>query len=234
MKSNSILKAIALLSVLTITSSVTIPTIKANASIIEETKIEYSAEDVQKIKEILANQGINEDTQEKLINKKLNGELWDVENPEKLQQVPESFYILNFNNPFEKKTYTFEDGSVLELSHSQTLPSSRKVISNAYSTVWQEEAVKATYGLMRATIYVNCEWTRSIGPKIRNFTDSNIYTFNVGGSVSTTNMNINSSTSAVGKISVYNSLYWGKQADFRAVFEVLGSHGTVSFKLVKM
>lgn len=210
------------------------PIIESNASTLSDIKNNPSQIDIEKIKKILTEQGIDNETQEKLITKKLNGELWDVENPEKLKEVPEEFYILDFNKPFEKKVHIFEDGSVLELSHSPKMPNARKIISNSYTTVWQEEAVKATYGVMRATIYVNCEWTRSVGGKIRPFTDSNIYVWNVGGSVSTTDMKITGTSSAVGKISVYNSYQFGKHSDFRAEFNVLGSHQTVSFKLIKM
>lgn len=200
------------------------------------TKIEsnQTSINIDEIKKILTEQGINEKTQEDLINKKINGELWDAENPEKLKQVPDEFYILDFNKHFEKKVHIFEDGSILELSHSPKFPNARKIISNPYTTVWEEEAIKATYGVMRATIYVNCEWTKSVGAKIRPFTDSNIYVWNVGGSVSTTEMKVTGSRSAAGKISVYNSYQWGKHADFRAEFNVLGAHQTVSFKLVKM
>ncbi|WP_349392914.1 hypothetical protein, partial [Clostridium perfringens] len=69
------------------------------------TKIEsnQTSINIDEIKKILTEQGINEKTQEDLINKKINGELWDAENPEKLKQVPDEFYILDFNKPFEKK-----------------------------------------------------------------------------------------------------------------------------------
>lgn len=211
-----------------------IPIIEANASVVEIENNEYTEFNIEKIKSILTEQGIDEKTQEKLINKKINGELWDVENPDKLKEVPDEFYILNFKNPYEKKIYTFEDGSVLELSHSPNFPIPRTIISNSYTTTWKEEQIQAKYGLMRATIYVNCEWTKGIGAKINTFTDSNIYTWNVGGSVSTTSMQINSNNSAIGKISVTNSSYLGKHSDFRAEFKVLPSHGTVSFKLIKM
>lgn len=234
MNKKTIISTLALVTIFSIGIVNTSPIIEAKASTIEIKKDTHTKIDIEKIKEILTEQGVNEETQEKLINKKLNGELWDVENPEKLKEVPDEFYILDFNNPSEKKVYTFEDGSILELSHSPKFPTPREIISNSYTTTWKEEQVKATYGVMRATIYVNCEWTKGIGAKIRDFTDSNIYVWNVGGSVLTTNMQINSSTSAIGKISVTNSSYFGKHSDFRAEFKVLSSHGTVSFKLVKM
>ena len=55
------------------------------------TKIEsnQTSINIDEIKKILTEQGINEKTQEDLINKKINGELWDAENPEKLKQVPD-------------------------------------------------------------------------------------------------------------------------------------------------
>ena len=141
MNKKTIISTLALATIFSIGIVNTSPIIEAKASTIEIKKDTHTEIDIEKIKEILTEQGVNEETQEKLINKKLNGELWDVENPEKLKEVPDEFYILDFNNPSEKKVYTFEDGSILELSHSPKFPTPREIISNSYTTTWKEEQV---------------------------------------------------------------------------------------------
>lgn len=103
MNKKTIISTLALATIFSIGIVNTSPIIEAKASTIEIKKDTHTEIDIEKIKEILTEQGVNEETQEKLINKKLNGELWDVENPEKLKEVPDEFYILDFNNPSEKK-----------------------------------------------------------------------------------------------------------------------------------
>lgn len=104
MNKKTIISTLALATIFSIGIVNISPIAKVNASTIESKKAAYTEIDIEKIKEILTEQGINEETQEKLINKKINGELWDVENPEKLKEVPDEFYILDFNNPSEKKS----------------------------------------------------------------------------------------------------------------------------------
>ena len=201
---------------------------------------DLEAVDIDKIKSILQEQGIEEEIQKKLIEKKINGELWDAENPEKIKDVPESFYVMDLTKPYERKVYTFEDGSIIELTHGNS--NARAIISNSYTQKYENEKIVASYGgVLRATIYVNCEWPKGGRARIYNFSDSNIYTWNVGGSVTTTPMSVVKTypdtygpALATGKVAVYNSGYLGKQSDFRAELSVYASYGMISFQLVKM
>lgn len=201
---------------------------------------------VDNLKSILDEQGIDKETQKELIQKKINGEIWDAENPEKLEQVPENFYMFDMSNPFEEKIYTFDDGSIIKLSHSRDLTQNKNLIQNRiitespYATEYRNEAMTATYGAMRVTIYVNCGWYKGAAPRINDFSDSNMYPNTIGGNTSTTNMNIenryatpNYPALAVGKVTNTNDYAMPKTQSWRAEFQVYTSYGTTSFKLVK-
>lgn len=73
----------------------------------------YSNIDLEEVKNNLTSLGIDEETQNKLINKLINGEVWDSLNPKCLEKVPKSFFNISFDNPINR--YEFPDGSVIEV-----------------------------------------------------------------------------------------------------------------------
>jgi hypothetical protein len=75
-------------------------------------KHKLSEAELAELRDKLSDLGINEVTQEKLIEKYENGQPWDSVNPAKLKQIAPTLRISS-NNPVQR--YTFEDGSVLEL-----------------------------------------------------------------------------------------------------------------------
>ncbi|MGG0813045.1 hypothetical protein ABE142_10230 [Paenibacillus alvei] len=62
---------------------------------------------------------VSNNEQKLLINKVENNQLWDVNNPEKLKEVPEDFYIFDPKNGSEKRYYRFEDGSFIKIETTQ-------------------------------------------------------------------------------------------------------------------
>ncbi|MBG9944392.1 hypothetical protein ABE237_17050 [Brevibacillus formosus] len=85
---------------------------QVKAEEVTQQKHKLSESELAELKDKLSDLGINEVTQEKLIEKYENGQPWDSVNPAKLKKIAPSFQISS-KNPVQR--YTFEDGSVLQL-----------------------------------------------------------------------------------------------------------------------
>ncbi|TQR38518.1 hypothetical protein [Brevibacillus brevis] len=85
---------------------------QVKAEEVTQQKHKLSESELAELKDKLSDLGINEVTQEKLIEKYENGQPWDSMNPAKLKKQAPSFQISS-KNPVQR--YTFEDGSVLQL-----------------------------------------------------------------------------------------------------------------------
>lgn len=59
---------------------------------------------------------ISKDKQKKLTEKVKKNELWDCYKQEEQSKIPEDFFLIDLNSTNHKKTYTFDDGSIIEVS----------------------------------------------------------------------------------------------------------------------
>lgn len=142
----NLLKKIALTLTL-IMGTISIPTFATSISNNYLSKIE-----LKELKKIFNEDEIEIETQNKLIEKKKNGELWDVEIPEKFNSIPDEFFeSLSYKN---KIKYTFEDGSYLLLKNDDQSILNRNIRSY-YERNIPRATVSASYGGNRAQIYAN-------------------------------------------------------------------------------
>lgn len=110
-----------------------------------------SKEEINNLRKTFIEDGIPIEIQDELIEKKNNGELWDVEIPEKFNSIPDDFFqSLAYKNEIK---YTFEDGSYLLLKNEQ--PEIHRNMRSYYERNIPRATVSASYGGNRAQIYAN-------------------------------------------------------------------------------
>jgi hypothetical protein len=158
MKKSNITSLILSLLVTTslIGASVKTTTADINANSLEisknESKSLLSKEEELNLRKELSKDGISLDIQNKLIEKKKNGELWDCEIPEKFNSIPDDFFqSLAKTNQIK---YIFDDGSYLLM---------RKGVEDVSTKSYYEQnlprvTVEASYGGSRASIYANISY----------------------------------------------------------------------------
>lgn len=73
----------------------------------------YTDDEITEIRDFLEELGVDTETQDQLITKLENGEIWDSMNPELIESLPEYYHTVNLDEPF--KEYVFPDGSVYQL-----------------------------------------------------------------------------------------------------------------------
>lgn len=147
-------------------SSFVLPTVNAFASelpssyksseIVEEKTFALSIEDEKIMRETFAEDNIPVETQDKLIQIKKEGKLWDVEKKEKFNKIPSDFFESLKNN--KKIKYTFNDGSYLILINKSLESNSNKTNnlsitkSNMYERNIPDLCIEARYGGSRMSI----------------------------------------------------------------------------------
>jgi len=107
----SLLAVPVAMGVLLVASPAVINQVEASEININQESIDYST-----IYAYFAEFNVPVEKQEILLSKIKNGEQWDCYNPEKIAQIPESFYDLDPLNFVQEKVYVFEDGSTTSVS----------------------------------------------------------------------------------------------------------------------
>lgn len=136
-----------------------------------------------------------------LIEKTRNGEAWDVDIPEKLELVPDSFYAFDIDDDNEEKYYRFDDGSFIYLKLGE---------GQKYENVPEipvDDGDITTFGVVRdsfGTLYTNYRVERSAGGATASFV-ANFYVARYGPSKIYTRSNSDNK---------YNSPYGGQVRGF--------------------
>lgn len=82
------------------------------ADSVESNVVNLSEEDELEIREMLDELNIDKKTQDNLINKLENNQIWDCMDEGQVSKIPESYFNVSIDEPV--KRYTFPDGSVIE------------------------------------------------------------------------------------------------------------------------
>ncbi|MCR2043797.1 hypothetical protein NSA23_06645 [Anaerosalibacter massiliensis] len=82
------------------------------ADSVESNVVNLSEEDKLEIREMLDELNIDKTTQDNLINKLENNQIWDCMDEEQVSKIPENYFNVSIDEPV--KRYTFPDGSVIE------------------------------------------------------------------------------------------------------------------------
>ncbi|WP_314303423.1 hypothetical protein [Brevibacillus parabrevis] len=158
-------------------------------------KVELSKQEEKEMKRKLKDLGINEKTQDKLLEKYKNGYIWDSMNPEVLSQLPEDALEISAKNPV--KTYTFQDGSVLKLEAKvveKTVENNRGISPLSTSQCgsgyckYFEVLVDGSSGVQSAEFYADIVLVNGGYDYISNVYDDSIVV--IGGSYSNDSLKI--------------------------------------------
>ncbi|PSJ94232.1 hypothetical protein, partial [Brevibacillus fortis] len=130
------------------------------AEVVQQQQVVLNNEEVAQLKRNLTELGIDDKTQNELIDKYNKGEIWDSMNPNKIKQVTSNLK-LTAKNPVQK--FTFPDGSVLQVKATvlnekvintkqninEILPASSKECGSGYCKVY-DVLVDGTSGVQSA------------------------------------------------------------------------------------
>ncbi len=173
--------------------------------VIDANEITISNDLKLEIKESLDELGIDETTQDSLINKLEKGEIWDSMDKEQVSQIPEDYFNVSEKEPV--KRYTFPDGSVIEQkieipttkSQSNISPSAisgGSVVSGSGYTTYKGVKVSKTSGLMGMGFYANYTFVQGGSDIIESVYDRWVKV--VGGSYSVDTFQITRKTEVSG------------------------------------
>lgn len=128
----------------------------------EEIKRNYSESELIEVREMLEDNLVPENQQDKLIEKLENGEQWDCMKQEELEKVPEEFNIIDLNSePYVKKYYRFEDGSYIMVqtgeegrgAFKEEKPLTRGMSSTSYGTTYWDWRIEKQQGDLGSRFY---------------------------------------------------------------------------------
>lgn len=127
----------------------------ANSSPVDKKLAEEfnKSEVIKQAKEHFKNQGIDNETQDKLIKKLQKGILIDAQNPEKIKEIVDKL-VISKDNP--RVEYVFEDGSKIVREGKTVIKD--QVITPLAIIVDEEVHVMETYGLQGGEFKAMCRF----------------------------------------------------------------------------